>query len=113
MRMYLTAKQNQAEPESSPDIRNTRLLTKLGFRTQGVAPLEKFGAGDDGSGTKLEVEFLAVLDSSGEQVVSDQVKRWDLVPGATEFYVVRLHFVAVAADNDFFRAIPGKIERSG
>ena len=91
MRMYLTAKQNQAEPESSPDIRNTRLLTKLGFRTQGVAPLKKFGAGDDGSGTKLEVEFLAVLDSTGEQVIGDQVERRDLVPGATEFYVCLLY----------------------
>ncbi len=113
MRMYLTAKQNQAGPESPSDIRNTRLLTKLGFRAQGVAPLEKFGAGDDGSGTKLEVEFLTVLDSTGEQVIGDQVERRDLVPGATEFYVVRLHFVAVAADSDFFRAVPGKIKRRG
>ena len=51
------------------------LLTDFSFRSQGVASFEEFGAGDDDSGAELEVEFLAVLDSSGHQVVGDQVER--------------------------------------
>lgn len=87
------------------------LLADLGLRPKGVAAFEEFGAGDDDSWAELEIEFLAVLDPSGEQVIGDQVEWRDLVPGAAEFYVVRLHFVAVAADGDLFRAVPGEVER--
>ena len=87
------------------------LLTNFGFGAESVASFEEFGAGNDHSGAELEIEFLAVLDSAGQQIVGDQVERRDLVPGASEFYVVRLHFVAVAANRDFFGAVPGEVER--
>ena len=87
------------------------LLTDLSFRAEGVSSFKKLGTRNDDSRAELEVEFLAVLDAAGEQVVGDQVERRNLVPGAAEFYVVRLHFVAIAADRHFFGAVPGEIER--
>lgn len=92
-------------------MRRKSLLTNLSFGTQGVASFEEFGAGDDDSGAELEVEFVAVLDAAGKQIVGDQVERRNLVPGAAEFDVVRFHLIAVTPDGHFFRAVPGEIER--
>ena len=89
----------------------TLLLADFGFGAEGVASFEEFGAGEDDSRAELEVEFLSVLDATGQQVVGDQVERRNLVPRAAEFYVVRLHFVAVAADRHFLGSVPGEVER--